>query len=222
MASTTCTPEMLLYIVGMYRGQPCYFDMRGHFFVPVDVDGTPMHRLQLVRVQILRDDGLYVDYLQRVYRIQRPGIRDELVRFSTTVCPDTRSSPTSIRLHRRRESMMYYDEDGRMYRREILHAREIPEIDEGILIGNPLDRIYESSLDHALYTLMTGLLYSLPSISDDLASTRAPMSSTPQTPPTSRLPLGSATTRQTLPSSTIDSPRSRMLTKRVLHSQTRG
>ena len=153
MASTTCTPEMLLYIVGMYRGEPCYFDMRGHFFVPVEMDGTLMHCFQLMRVQILRDDGLYVDCMQRVYQIQRLGIRDELVRFST-VCPDTRSSPTSIRLYRRRESM-YYDEDGRMYRREILHAREIPEIDEGILIGNPLDRIYESFLDHALYTLMT-------------------------------------------------------------------
>ena len=108
---------------------------------------------------------------------------------------------------------MYYDEDGCMYRHEILHVREIPRIDEGILIGNPLDRIYESSLDHALYTLMIGVLCPLLSMSDDLASTRAPMSSTPQTPPTSRLPLGSATPRQTLPSSTIDSPRSRVLDK---------
>ena len=107
---------------------------------------------------------------------------------------------------------MYYDEDGRMYRREILHAREIPEIDEGILIGNPLDRIYESSLDHALYTLMIGVLCPLLSISDDLASTtRAPMSSTRETPPTSRLPLGSDTPRPTLPSSTLDSPRLRVL-----------
>jgi hypothetical protein len=210
MTSTLGTTETLLYIVGTYRGQPCYFDMRGHFFVPFDGDGTPMHRLQLVRVQSLHGGGLYGDCLDRIYRIQRESIRDELVRFQPEVCPDTYSRPARVTLHRRRESMMYFDEDGRMYRREFVHASEIPEIDEAILTGNPIDRIYESSLDHASYTLLTGLIYSPPPTSDDLAS-RAPMSSTPQTPPTSRSPLGSTTPRQPLPSSTIDSPRTRVL-----------